>query len=120
MNAFCLGFFLRLHSMTVEHVEEICITHGVQLVSALQLQPLFLNRSVNTLWVMVAPNCDLMSSPMRGVFFSLERSFPYGTACDEERHVVDESDSGLHSTIRIEPGSLLRTHGRVIEKNFRS
>jgi hypothetical protein len=70
-----LGFrlFLGQKPPAIEHIEKICMASRINLIRADQLAPRFLNKSTRVRWTRVAPSWDLMSSPMRGRFFSAKR-----------------------------------------------
>ncbi len=58
-------------------------------------------RLVSTRCVIVAPTCDLMSSPMIGTPALLEAALPVGLACDEDGHAVHHRAAGLEDLLRV-------------------
>ena len=89
-----LEIFLRLEPLALEHVEEVGVAAEVQLVGALELARRGRwNRRVSMRWTIVAPTCDLMSSPMIGRPRLLEAAAPVLLAGDEDRDAVDEARS---------------------------
>ena len=62
---------------------------------------------------MVAPTCDLMSSPMIGRPASRELGGPLRVGGDEHRQRVDERDARVDGALRVEAVRLLRPDRQV-------
>ena len=71
------------------------------------------NRRASWRWTIVAPTCDLMSSPMIGSPASLEALVPVVLAGDEHRDAVDEAAAGLEHLLDVPLGRLLGADRQV-------
>ena len=70
---------------------------------------------VRTRCEIVAPTCDLMSSPMIGHARVLEPLLPVGLARDEDRHAVHHRAAGLEDLLRVPLRRRLGADGEVVD-----
>ena len=75
---------------------------------------------VSTRWVIVAPTCDLMSSPMIGHPASSKRFCQYALARDEDRHAVHHRDAGLEDLLRVPLRRRLGADREVVDDDVRA
>lgn len=66
---------------------------------------------------MVAPTCDLMSSPTIGTPASVNLSAHSLVPHDEDREGVDEGDLGVDGALRVELRRVLGTDGQVADQD---
>jgi len=119
LHGFGLGFFFGLQPAAVQHVEEVGIAAGIQLVGLLQFDAPSLEKmghdpvdhgGAHLRFDVVADNRQI---PLR------KTAGPPGIAGDEDGNAINEGDTCRQGTFSIEAGRLFRSHRQVIYEDFR-
>lgn len=118
LDGFGLGRFLRGQPGPAEHVEEIGVAAGVELVSTLDFDAALPEKIDNG--AMKYGRAELrfdVVSDDRQIFIG-ETFRPDRVAGDKNRNVVHESDSGLKSAAGIEAGRLIGTDREIVHHDL--
>ena len=120
LNRFGFRLFLRSQSGSVEHVQEIRISPGIELIGPVQFDTAFFkqigqhpvgNGRSQLGFDIVADHRDV---------FHCKPAGPFGSARNKNGDVIDEGDIGRQCTLRIEHRRLIRSHRHVIQQDFRT
>src|SRR5579864_1230724 len=118
LNGLGLGSFLRAETGPAQHVEEIGVAAGVELVSALNLHATFAEKIHNRSMQHRGTELRFYIVPDDREIFVGKTFGPGRITGDENRDVVDETDPGFERAARVKFRSFLGTDREIIDHDL--
>ena len=112
-----LEIFLEAQAAPLEHVQEVGVAAGVELIGASSWTPRSPSSRASTRCTMVAPTWLLMSSPTIGRPRACEARGPLRVRRDEDGHAVHEGDAGLEAGLCVVADRLLGADRQVADEH---
>src|SRR5215471_3130919 len=118
LNGFGLGSFLRAEPGPAQHIEEIGVAAGVELIGAFDFDAALPEKIDNGAMKHSRTELRFDVVTNNGEVFVGKTFGPGRIAGDENGDIVDESDPGFERAAGIELGRLFRTDGEIIDHDL--
>ena len=118
LNGLGLGSFLRTEAGPTQHIQEVGVAAGVELIGALDFDAAFPEKIDNGAMKHGRAELRFDVVPDDREIFVGKTFRPSRIAGDENGNIVDESDTGFERAARVKLGRLFRTDREVIDHDL--